>query len=51
MEPIITQGFTAYVVILFYIVMRHKGYLIASSRDFFKQMDHITNAIGSLTLD
>ena len=31
--------------------MRYKGYLIASSRDFFKQMDHITNAISSLTLD
>ena len=31
--------------------MRRKGYLIASSRDFFKWMDYITDAIGSLILD
>jgi len=41
----------ACVVALFYIVMQHKGYLITSSRDFFKQMDHVTNAIGSFILD
>jgi len=51
MEPIVAQGFTARVVALFYAVMRHKGYLIASSRDFFKQIDYITNAIGSLIPD
>jgi hypothetical protein len=39
------------VVVLFYIVMQYKGYLIASSRDFFKRIDYITNAIGSLILD
>ena len=50
-EPIVAQGFTARVVTLFYTAMRCKGYLIASSRDFFKRIDHITDAIGSLTLD
>jgi hypothetical protein len=51
MEPIITQGFTARVVALFYIAMRYKGYLITSSRDFFKQIDYITNTISSLIPD
>ena len=51
MEPIVAQGFTAYVVVLFYAVMRRKGYLIASSRDFFKRIDYVTDAIGSLILD
>ena len=41
----------ARVVVLFYAVMRYKGYLIASSRDFFKQMDHVIDAIGSLILN
>ena len=51
MELIIVQGFIAHVVVLFYAVMRRKGYLIASSRDFFERMDHVTDAIGSLTPD
>ena len=51
MEPIIAQGFIVRVVALFYIVMRRKGYLITSSRDFFKRMDHVTNTISSLILD
>jgi len=37
MEPIVAQGFTARVVALFYAAMRRKGYLIASSRDFFER--------------
>jgi len=41
----------ARIVILFYTAMRYKGYLIASSRDFFKRMDYVTNAISSLILD
>jgi hypothetical protein len=51
MELIVAQGFTARVVALFYAAIQHKGYLIASSRDFFKQIDHITNAISSLIPD
>jgi hypothetical protein len=51
MEPIVAQGFTARVVALFYTAMRYKGYLITSSRDFFKQIDYVTDAIGSLILD
>jgi len=31
--------------------MQRRGYLIISSKDFFKRMDHINNAISSLTLD
>jgi hypothetical protein len=50
-EPIITQGFMARIVALFYIVMQYKGYLITSSRDFFKQIDYVTDAISSLILD
>ena len=41
----------ARVVALFYAVMWRKGYLITSSRDFFEQIDHVTDTIGSLILD
>jgi len=51
MEPIIALGFTARVVALFYAAIQYRGYLIASNRDFFKRMDHITNAISSLIPD
>ena len=50
-EPIVVQSFTAHIAALFYTAMQHRGYLIASSRDFFKRMDHITNTISSLTPD
>ena len=49
MEPIVAQGFTARIVTLFYAAMQHKGYLIASSKDFFKQMDCVTDTINSFT--
>ena len=51
MEPIVAQGFTARVVALFYAAMQRRGYLIASNRDFFERMDHITDAISPLTPD
>ena len=51
MELIVIQGFIAYITALFYTVMRYKDYIITSNRDFFKQIDYITNTIGSLTPD